>query len=200
MLCAEPESEVKSQLSSQGVLSIQVCSASRRPVSCESKSLRLAPFNSNSRGRISSPVQNRESVACLATGGADKPPSGGGPPGKPPGGPEDSSGAGDHDPDDDEVVHLEEVGHRLYRSYMIHFWVRVDYCMRDVQVIMSWHVVVDMDASCACFPSSHPPQPYRSYATSRLCNALYWLGAVNSKGIQTSVLHYPPNKASPACM
>ena len=46
---------------------------------------------------------------CLATGGDDKPPSGGGPPGKPPGGPSDESGTGDHDPDDDEVVHLDEV-------------------------------------------------------------------------------------------
>ena len=54
-------------------------------------------------------IEKESSFICLATGGADKPPSGGGPPGKPPGGPEDPSGAGDHDPDDDEVVHLEEV-------------------------------------------------------------------------------------------
>ena len=54
-------------------------------------------------------AQSHRSFICLATGGGDKPPSGGGPPSKPPSGPEDPSGADDHDPDDDEVVHLEEV-------------------------------------------------------------------------------------------
>ena len=74
---------------------------------------------------------------CLATGGDDKPPSGGGPPGKPPGGPSDESGTGDHDPDDDEVVHLDEVCRPSLSAHSL---------------LLSFHSLITLHCDCIVSP------------------------------------------------